>query len=633
MEPTSTLPSSSPASTKELTLKAVLAGVALGVVFGAANAYIGLRVGLTVAASIPAAVLTVALFKVFGAKGSILEANLSQTIGSASTSLATGTIFTIPALFLWGMAPPYLQVVALCFLGAVLGLSAMIPLRRLLIVQSHEELPYPEGTACAEVLRATAEGSSEGVWIFRGMAVGAGVKLTIALLFLVPPELSLSLARVLPNGSLALELAPALIAVGYILGYRQSGVIVSGALISSIVLIPLITFFGSSLSAPLYPETTKLVAQMDAGAIWSKYVRYIGAGAVATAGILTVLKNLPSMVGAFAAVAKGVSKSRAGEPAAAPERDRDLPGAFVAGGIAFVVLAAAFVPGILAGGMGLGQRMVCAAGVGVFGVLFVAVAARIVGIVGVSSQPTSGITLVTLLGIASIFAAAGWVDLGARAAVLSVGTIVAVAASKAGDISQDLKTGFLVGATPARQQFGQLIGAAVACWAVAATVILMGKAFGFGTKEIPAPQATLMKTIIEGVLSGALPWSLVLSGAGLSLGAMLCGVSGLAFAIGVYLPLSSMAPIYVGGCVRALVERNRGAGTGKGEGDPGILAASGLVAGEGLAGILVAALVVSGVAPKAMAPRLAGLAGELGTVALVLLVCGFVYLAGRRRTA
>lgn len=617
----------------ELTWKAVAAGVALGVVFGAANAYIGLRVGLTVAASIPAAVLTVALFKVFGAKGTILEANLSQTIGSASTSLATGTIFTIPALFLWGMAPPYLQVVALCFLGAVLGLSAMIPLRRLLIVQSHDELPYPEGTACAEVLRATAEGSSEGVWIFRGMAVGAGVKLLLALLFLVPPEMSLSLARILPNGSLALELAPALIAVGYILGYRQSGVIVSGALISSIVLIPLITFFGSSLTAPLYPETGKLVSQMDAGMIWSKYVRYIGAGAVATAGILTVLKNLPSMAGAFAAVAKGVSKGADAEGAVRPESDRDLPGGFVVGGIAFVVLSAAFVPGIFAGNMGLVQRMVCAAGVGVFGVLFVAVAARIVGIVGVSSQPTSGITLVTLLGIASIFAAAGWVDPGARAAVLTVGTIVAVAASKAGDISQDLKTGFLVGATPAKQQFGQLIGAAVACWAVAGTVILMGSAFGFGTKEIPAPQATLMKTIIEGVLSGALPWSLVLSGAGLSLGAMLCGVSGLAFAIGVYLPLSSMAPIYVGGCVRALVERNRGAGEAKRESDPGILAASGLVAGEGLAGILVAALVVSGVAPKSMAPRLAGLPGELGTVALLLAVCGFIYLAGRRRQA
>ncbi len=615
----------------ELTWKAVAAGVALGVVFGAANAYIGLRVGLTVAASIPAAVLTVALFKVFGAKGTILEANLSQTIGSASTSLATGTIFTVPALFMWGMAPPYLQVVALCFLGAVLGLSAMIPLRRLLIVQSHEELPYPEGTACAEVLRATAEGSSEGVWIFRGMAVGAGVKLLLALLFLVPPVLNLSLSRILPNGSLALELAPALIAVGYILGYRQSGVIVSGALISAIVLIPLITFFGGSLAAPLYPETKKLVSQMDQGEIWANYVRYIGAGAVATAGILTVLKNLPSMVGAFAAVARGVSKGAAGEVQVRPEQDRDLPGAFVVGGIAVVVLAAALVPGIFAGHMGPLQRAVCAAGVGVFGVLFVAVAARIVGIVGVSSQPTSGITLVTLLGIASIFAAAGWVDPGARAAVLTVGTIVAVAASKAGDISQDLKTGFLVGATPAKQQFGQLIGAAVACWAVAGTVILMGSAFGFGTKEIPAPQATLMKTIIEGVLSGALPWSLVLSGAGLSLGAMLCGVSGLAFAIGVYLPLSSMAPIYVGGCVRALVEKCRGEGEAKNESDPGILAASGLVAGEGLAGILVAALVVSGVAPKSMAPRLAGLPGELGTVALLLAVCGFVYLAGRRR--
>ncbi len=615
----------------ELTWKAVAAGVALGVVFGAANAYIGLRVGLTVAASIPAAVLTVALFKLFGTKGTILEANLSQTIGSASTSLATGTIFTIPALFLWGMAPPYLQVVALCFLGGLLGLSAMIPLRRLLIVESHDELPYPEGTACAEVLRATAEDSSDGIWIFRGMAVGAGVKLLVALLFLVPSEMSLSLARVLPNGSLALELAPALLAVGYILGYRQSGVIVSGALISSIVLIPLITFFGASLSGPLYPETTRLVSQMDAGAIWSKYVRYIGAGAVATAGILTVLKNLPSMVGAFAAIAKGVSRDSSGQEIARSETDRDLPGTFVVGGIAFVVLTAAFVPGIFAGGMGLVPRMVCAAGVGVFGVLFVAVAARIVGIVGVSSQPTSGITLVTLLGVASIFAAAGWVDGGARAAVLTVGTIVAIAASKAGDISQDLKTGFLVGATPAKQQFGQLIGASVACWAVAATVILMGHAFGFGSKEIPAPQAMLMKTIIEGVLSGALPWTLVLSGAGLSLGAMLCGVSGLAFAIGVYLPLSSMAPIYVGGCVRALLDRGSKEGDGKSESDPGILAASGLVAGEGLAGILVAALVVSGVAPKSMAPRIVGLAGELGTVALVLAVCGFLYLAGRAR--
>jgi putative OPT family oligopeptide transporter len=264
----------------------------------------------------------------------------------------------------------------------------------------------------------------------------------------------------------------------------------------------------------------------------------------------------------------------------------------------------------------------------VFGLLFVAVAARIVGIVGVSSQPTSGVALVTLLGVASVFAAAGWTDPSARAAVLTVGTIVAIGASKAGDIAQDLKTGFLVGATPARQQFGQLIGAAFACWAVAATVLLLGTAYNFGTKELPAPQATLMKTIIEGVLAGALPWGLVLTGGGLAVGAMLCGVSGLAFAIGVYLPLSTMAALYVGGCVRGLLER-RGAIRGHGESDPGILAASGLVAGEGLAGILVAALVAANVAPKTMAPVLHGLPGELTAVAAILLVCYFLYRGGR----
>jgi putative OPT family oligopeptide transporter len=227
-----------------------------------------------------------------------------------------------------------------------------------------------------------------------------------------------------------------------------------------------------------------------------------------------------------------------------------------------------------------------------------------------------------------VFAAAGWVDPSARAGVLTVGTIVAVAASKAGDISQDLKTGWLVGATPARQQLGQLIGAAFACWAVAATVMLLGSAYGFGTAEIPAPQATLMKTIIEGVLSGALPWDLVLTGAGLAIGAMLCGVSGLAFAIGVYLPLATMAPLYVGGCVRALVEHRQGP-RAEGQSDPGVLAASGLVAGEGLAGVAVAALVATGVAPKAMEPRLGGLPGEIVALVVALAVCAFLLRGGR----
>ncbi|HSD29372.1 MAG TPA: oligopeptide transporter, OPT family [Vicinamibacteria bacterium] len=631
---------SQPESPAEFTLKAVVTGVVLGIVFGAANAYLGLRVGMTVSASIPAAVMTVATFRLLRSGGTLLEANLSQTVASASTSLATGTIFTIPALFLWGMAPPYRQVVVLAFLGGLLGLSAMIPLRRLLIVQAHDELPYPEGTACAEVLRATTGGSeraaSGSAWIFRGMAVGAAVKVLISLVYLFPGEVRAALP-VLPKAELALEVGPALLGVGYILGYRQAAVCVAGALISAVSLTPLIAWLGASLKAPLFPETERLVSQMDANAIWERYVRYIGAGAVATAGILTVLRGLPTMAGAFMAVARGLRRDGGGagsapgrEPGGLARTDRDLPAWFVFGGVATVVLVAGLVPGVFAGGMAPVQRAVLALGVGVFGVLFVTVAARIVGIVGVSTQPTSGIALVTLLGTATVFAAAGWVDASARAGVLTVGTIVAIAASKAGDISQDLKTGWLVGATPARQQLGQVIGAAFACWAVAATVLLLGNAYEFGSKAIPAPQATLMRTIIEGVLAGALPWGLVLTGAGLSIGAILCGVSGLAFAIGVYLPLATMAPLYVGGCVRALAERGFGKPR-EGEGDPGVLAASGLVAGEGLAGVAAAALVAGGLVPKDLEPRVGGLAGEGVALAVAAAVCVFLYRGGRGR--
>nr|WP_276601145.1 MULTISPECIES: oligopeptide transporter, OPT family [unclassified Nannocystis] len=608
---------------REFTVRAVVTGVALGVVFGAANAYLGLKVGMTVSASIPASVMTVALLR---GRASLLEANLSQTIGSASTSLATGTIFTIPALFLWGMAPPFWQIALLALLGGVLGLAAMIPLRRMLIVDGHGELPYPEGRACAEVLRATTTSASGSAWIFRGMAVGAGMKLLVALLFAVPSEAGAAVP-LLPKAEVALEFAPALLAVGFILGYRQAAVVVAGAVVSSLALIPLIAWIGAGLPGPLYPERELTIAQMDASQIWRQYIRYIGAGAVATAGILTVLRNMPMMAGAFVSVARGMRKET-GEKATASATDRDLPGSFIAAAIAVVIAAVALVPGLIAGDLGFLARLVCALGVAVFGLLSVAVAARIVGIVGVSSQPTSGITLVTLLGTAAVFAALGWDDLGARAAVLTVGTVVAVATSKAGDISQDLKTGYLVGATPAWQQLGQLIGAACACWVVAGTVLLLSS-YGFGGKELAAPQATLMKTIIEGVLSGELPWGLVATGAGISGAAMLCGVSGLAFAIGVYLPIASMLPIFLGGCVRALSERGRPA---EGEARTGILAAAGVVAGEGLAGVLVAGLVVAGLVPKKAPPLLGGELGELATLALVLAICFFLY-RGARATA
>lgn len=605
---------------REFTARAVVTGVGLGVVFGAANAYLGLKVGMTVSASIPAAVMTVALLR---GRASLLEANLSQTIGSATTSLATGTIFTIPALFLWGIVPAYWQIALLALCGGVLGLAAMIPLRRMLIVEAHGELPYPEGRACAEVLKATTSGGAGSAWIFRGMAVGAAVKLMLALFFVVPAEVSTTVPP-LPKAEVALEFAPALLAVGFILGYRQAAVVVAGAVVSSLALIPLIAWIGAGLPGPLYPERVKPIAAMDASEIWRQYIRYIGAGAVATAGVLTVLRSMPMMAGAFLSVARGMRK-QTGETGARAETERDLPGSFLIVAIAGVIAAVALVPGLLAGELGIAARLVCAIGVGVFGLLSVAVAARIVGIVGVSSQPTSGITLVTLLGTAAVFAALGWDDPGARAAVLTVGTVVAVATSKAGDISQDLKTGYLVGATPAWQQLGQLIAAACACWAVAGTVLLLSS-YGFGGKELPAPQATLMKTIIEGVLSGELPWGLVATGAGIAGAAMLCGVSGLAFAIGVYLPIASMLPIFVGGCVRALAERD---GPGGGEARSGILAAAGVVAGEGLAGVLVAALVVSGLVPKTAPPLVDGTAGELATLALVLAVCAFLYRGAR----
>jgi putative OPT family oligopeptide transporter len=573
----------------EFTLRAVVAGVLLGVAFGAANAYLGLKVGLTVSTSIPIAVLTVALFRLTsGTRGStILEANLSQTIGSASSSLATGSIFTLPALFMWGVVPSYMQVVTLAFLGGILGITAMIPLRRLLIVQSADELPYPEGQACAEVLKATASESKGGHWIFWGLALGAGIKILLGGFGLFEPRLAM-LVPGLAKAELAIEIAPALFAVGYILGYRSSAVMVSGSLISAVVLAPLIATVGDGLTAPLFPEAKNLVRDMSPGDLWGRYSRYIGAGAVTAAALVTVARALPTMYSSFRAVVKGLRSGASGGAAQAEvERtDRDLPGWVTLAGPGLVVLSLAFIPGILYGDMTFPQRLAAALGVAVFGSLFVVVSSRIVGLIGVSSNPTSGMTLVSLLGVSTVFVLCGWTDSTARAAILTVGTVVAIAASKAGDISQDLKTGQLVGATPAKQQFGQLIGAAFACWAVALVVLLLGPQAG--TPDIPAPQATLMRTVIDGVLSGSLPWGLVGTGAGLSLAAMLAGVPGLSFAVGIYLPLAAMTPIFAGGLIRAWVDKRRNGK--KMENDPGVLAASGLIAGEGLIGVAIAVL-------------------------------------------
>src|SRR5256886_16654381 len=341
---------------REFTLRAIVAGIVFGIVFGAANAYLGLRVGLTVSTSIPIAVLTVALFRLMRQREVILEANISQTIGSASSSLATGTIFTIPALFLWGMAPPFWQVAILALLGGFLGIAAMVPLRRLLIVRSADELPYPEGTACAEVLRATTSAQSGGRWIFIGLAVGAIVKLAIGALVLIPSSLAMHLP-VLPKAEVALEIAPALLAVGYILGYRQSAILVSGSLVSAIVLTPLIALVGAGLAAPMFPETKMPIAAMSAGQIWSRYVRYIGAGAVAAAGLVAVARALPTMWSSFRAVARGLRSSN--EPIATTDdrTDRDVPAWVVVVVPIAVIITLVVVPNLLAGNMPLGARL------------------------------------------------------------------------------------------------------------------------------------------------------------------------------------------------------------------------------------------------------------------------------------
>jgi len=625
----------------ELTTRAVIAGVLFGVIFGAANAYLGLKVGLTVSTSIPIAVLTVALFRLMPGRreGVILEANISQTIGSASSSLATGTIFTIPALFLWGMAPPFWQVAILALLGGFLGIAAMVPLRRLLIVKSADELPYPEGTACAEVLRATTTGTSGGKWIFIGLAAGAIIKLAIGAFVLIPSGLSMHLP-VLAKAELALEIAPALLAVGYILGYKQSAIMVSGSLISAIVLTPLIATFGAGLSAPMFPEAKLTIGAMTAAQIWSRYVRYIGAGAVAAAGIVAVIKALPTMASSFAAVMRGLRRGGLEASENAPRTDRDVPSWIVVVVPLAVVITLVAVPGLLAGNMAFGPRLVAALGVAIFGVCFVVVSSRIVGLIGVSSNPTSAMTLVTLLGASVVFVLCGWTDPSARAAILTVGTVVCIAASKAGDISQDLKTGYLVGATPAKQQFGQFLGAACACWAIAGTVLLLGRAFTFGSPELPAPQATLMKTVIEGVLSGSLPWALVGTGSALSICAIIAGLPGLSFAVGIYLPLGTLAPVFLGGIVRRMVDAKRDAKSL--DSDPGVLAASGMIAGEGLVGVLIAFLIGSSGKFPALGSALASMhfaakdfthltgAVAIGTgIVIVIAICALLYRAGR----
>lgn len=615
-------------SMPELTLKAAIFGILFGIAFGAANAYLGLVAGLTISTSIPVAVMTVAVFRALrsaGVTSSILESNTSQTVGSASSSVASGVIFTLPALFLWGMAPSLLQMTMLALCGGLLGVLFMVPLRRFLIGREHGHLPYPEGTACAEVLVASEVGGGKARNVFYGLGIGALFKLLTDGLRLFPGTVQTSIP-LLPKGQLAGRASAALFGVGYILGPRIAAVMVGGGLLSWLVIIPAIAVWGSGRATPFYPETELLITAMSPDEIWHSYVRYIGAGAVAAAGLITLVKSFPTMVESFRVGARQIRRRLGEETFEELRTDRDLPLGLIAGGVLLLALVMTFVPQVFVALQSSWQRAVAALLVVVCAFFFVTVSSRIVGLVGVTSNPTSGMTIATLLLASSVFLVAGWTgDLG-KAAALTIGCVVAIAASIAGDTSQDLKTGFLLGATPNRQQTGELIGVLTSAVFVCATVIFLDRAYGFGTEELPAPQATLMKVVIDGVLEQSLPWVLVAIGAGIAIACELVRIPSLPFAVGVYLPVSTMVPVFLGGLLRWGAERRaRNVSDERDRRERGVLFGSGLVGGEGLLGVGIAAVAVFlQRGPEGLGPEWAGdLAPLVALVAFGLLAVLF----------
>ncbi len=615
MAHTATPPAASPASTgfqpyvpanqspAEFTLKAVVIGVLFGLLFGASTVYLGLRAGLTVSASIPIAVLAISVLKKLGGS-TILENNIVQTIGSAGESVAGGVVFTIPALiFLTPDGPAYFnyyQIAMLAFAGGILGVLMMVPLRRALIVKEHGILPYPEGAACADVLIAGERGGKLASMVFAGVAVGALWKALSWVFNIFLKELDYSTPRgsQFPNATLNVDISPEYMGVGYVIGPRIAGTMFAGGVLSWLVLLPLLSIMGAYINVPFPPIHPNFannpatgmpfkILEMSPGQLWSAYIRYIGAGAVLAAGLITLGRTLPTIVASAREGLKGFGAARG--PAVAPLRtERDLPTAFVLVGSFLLAIFLAVAPKMPMQGNFLAAILVI-----IFGFLFVTVSSRITGLIGTSSNPISGMTIATLILTCLMFVALGWTGNAYGPIALCVGAVVCIAAAQAGGTSQDLKTGYLVGATPYYQQIGLIIGVVTSAGVIGATTLYLHHVFGIGTAAIPAPQATLMATIIKGLLNQNLPWGLVLVGVFISVTLELCGIRSLSFAVGSYLPIATTAPIFAGGLVRAFVERKTGAADDS-EVGAGTLFSSGLIAGGSLCGILYAVLVGTG---------------------------------------
>lgn len=572
----------------EFTPVSLILGLILAVVFGAANAYLGLRVGMTVSASIPAAVISMWILRYLLRRDSILENNMVQTIGSAGESLAAGAIFTMPALFMWAeeshevAMPSFTEIAAIAVCGGLLGVLFMVPLRNALIVEEHGALPFPEGTACAEVLLAGEEGGAKSKVVFAGLGISALYKFITDGLKLFPSEVHWNLRSL--RTAFGLDVLPALAGVGYICGQRVAANMFAGGVLGWFVLIPAIVLFGGdNMIAPAADR----ISEMDVMSIWGSYIRYIGAGAVAAGGIISLIKTFPVILRTFTKAVRGIGVQRQDDL----RTSRELPMGAVLAGVLLIAVVIWLLPSVPV-------RLFGAMLVIIFGFFFATVSSRMVGLVGSSNNPVSGMAIATLLIATALLKGTGMTGYTGMVSAICVGTVICIVAAMAGDTSQDLKTGFIVGATPMWQQIGELIGAVVAALTIGGVMYLLHAAWGFGnSSQLPAPQATLMKLVVEGVMGGTLPWGLVFCGVFVAIVIEILGLPVLPVSIGLYLPIHLSAPIFVGGMIRKLVESQKvdteeAAALKKDRVDRGLLYSSGMIAGEGLIGILLAVLAV-----------------------------------------
>ena len=590
----------------EITVKSVLIGILLAALFGAANAYLGLRVGMTVSASIPAAVIAMGIMKVIMKKDSILASNMVQTIGSAGESVAAGAIFTLPALFLWAKEgkmdkPDLIEIMLIAIIGGLLGVFFMVPLRNALIVKEHGVLPYPEGTACSEVLMAGQEGGANASTVFAGMGIGAFFKFVIDGIKLVPSQDSLSVKGF--AGEIGTQIYPAVMSVGYICGPRISSYMFSGGVLAWMVLIPIIVLFGAE--ATLYPGTQSIgaiFAAEGASGIWDNYIRYIGAGALAAGGIISLVKSLPLIVRTFRDAIKSMKNGASTDTS---RTAKDLSMKVILISILVLTIAIWLIPAIPV-------TFVGAIIIVIFGFFFATVSSRMVGLVGSSNNPVSGMAIATLLVSTLVLKLTGDAGMHGMQGAIAIGSIICIIAAISGDTSQDLKTGYLLGATPMKQQIGEIIGVIISGLTIGGALYLFDRAWGFGSETLGAPQATLMKMIVEGVMENNLPWGLIIIGVFIAVVVELIGIPVLPFAIGVYLPVHLNACIMVGGLIRLAFDKMK---KDKEEKDAivnnGVLCCSGMIAGEGLVGVLLAIFAIVGIDKKI------DLSSKLGLPAMV----------------